>query len=126
MRTVAFLITTTLCVAPLAVYAQSGTTQTRDGLGTGGHPTAPVNSSPAGSENATSGPQNKPAYPSGSDTSNPGAAFVRNQPVPATGQAASPPGVLSTTTTVGNGQTATRPGGTAATTEGAAPLPPKP
>ena len=123
MRRIAALIAA--CVLPLAANAQSGTTQSRDGLGTGGHavPSNPVNGAPAGSENATSGPQSRPAYPSGSDTSNPGAAFVRNQPAPASGTAEKPPGVLSTTTVQG-GQATTRPGASPLTTEGAAPLPP--
>lgn len=126
MRSAAILIATALVSMPLTAGAQSGTTQSRDGLGTGSHPTSPTNASPAGNENATSGPQSRPAYPSGSDTPNPGAAFVRNQPVPSTGTATSPPGALSTTTTTQGGQTTTRTGGSPATTEGAAPLPPKP
>ncbi len=125
MRSAAILIATALASLPLTAGAQSATTQSRDGLGTGSHPNSPTNASPAGTENATSGPQSRPAYPSGSDTPNPGAAFVRNQPVPATGTVASPPGALSTTTTTQDGQTTTRPGGSPATTEGAAP-PPKP
>ena len=125
MSSIARLAATVLIVAPLAAHAQSGTTQSRDGLGNGAHPNAPVNASPAGNENATSGPQSRPAYPSGSDTPNPGTAFVRNQPVPATGVATSSPGALSITTFQG-GQAITRFGGTAATTESAAPEPPKP
>jgi hypothetical protein len=125
MRSAAILIATALACLPLTAGAQSGATQSRDGLGTGSHPSSPTNASPAGTENATSGPQSRPTYPSGSDTPNPGAAFVRDQPVPATGTAASPPGALSTTTTQG-GQTTTHPGGSPAKTEGAAPLPPKP
>lgn len=95
---------------PAAALAQSGTTQTRDGLGNGGHPLAPANGSPAGSENATTGPQSRPSYPSGSTTANPGAAFVRDQPKPATGPLARPPGNLSTTTVQG-GRSVTQPGG---------------
>ena len=125
MRSAAILIATALAIPPLPAGAQYGVTQSRDGLGTGSHPHSPTNASPAGSENATNGPQSRPAYPSGSDTPNPGAAFVRNRPVPATGVAVSPPGMLSTTMTQG-GQTATRPGGRSATTAGAAPLPPNP
>ncbi|HEY0204504.1 MAG TPA: hypothetical protein VGC15_10180 [Acetobacteraceae bacterium] len=126
MRSAAILIATALASLPIMASAQSGVTQSRDGLGTGSHPQSPTNASPAGTENATSGPQSRPAYPSGSDTPNPGAAFVRNRPVPATGTAVSPPGALSTTTTTQGGQTTTRPGGSPVTTEGAAPLPPKP
>ena len=125
MHSTAILIATVLAAMPLAANAQSGTTQSRDGLGTGAHPNSPANGSPAGAENATSGPQSRPAFPSGSDTANPGAAFVRNQPVPAAGTVASPPGALSTTTIQG-GQAITRPSGSPATTEGAKPLPPKP
>ena len=112
-----------LLLAPATAFAQAGTTQGRAGLGTGSHPNNPVNSMPAGTENATSGPQSRPAYPSGSTAANPGAAFVRNQPRPATGTGASPPGTLSTTK-VGPGGAITRPGGPAGQ-EGAAPLPPK-
>lgn len=119
MRAIAILLGTTFLATPLAVQAQSGTTQSRDGLGTGAHPLAPVNGSPAGSENATTGPQSRPAYPSGSDTANPGAAFTRNVPTPATGPLASPPGALATTTTTQGGQVTTRPGGTPRTEEGA-------
>ncbi len=82
-----------------AQVATSGPTQTRDGLGTAGHPASPANSSPAGSENAATGAQSHPAYPSGSTTANPGAAFVRDQPKPATGSLASPPGKVTTPTT---------------------------
>lgn len=126
MRATLILIAAALLATSPAAQAQSGTTQSRDGLGTGAHPNAPVNASPAGTENATSGPQSRPAYPSGSDTAKPGATFVRNQPTPATGPLGSPSGQLSTTTTQG-GQTTTRPGGSAAIDEGPAPLPtPKP
>ncbi len=125
MRSSAILIAATLASLRLTAGAQSGATQSRDGLGTGSPPNSPANASPAGTENATSGPQSRPAYPSGSDTPNPGAAFIRNQPVPATGMAANPPGALSTTTTQG-GQTTTHLSGSLATTEGAAPLPPRP
>lgn len=118
MRVAALLGAVLVTVAP-HVFAQSGPTQSRDGLGTGAHPTEPTNASPAGTENATSGPQSRPAYPSGSDTPNPGAAFTRNQPTPATGALAQPSGSLSTTTVQG-GQTTTRPGGTPATEEGPA------
>lgn len=125
MRRAATAFATILFLTPLAAAAQSGPTQSRSGLGTGAHPTQPTNSSPAGSENATSGPQGRPAYPSGSTTPNPGAAFVRDQPKPASGALASPPGALATTTVQPGGQITTRPGGSPATTEGPAPLPPK-
>lgn len=126
MRIAGILIAIAIASLPLTARAQGAPTQSRDGLGTGAHPLNPTNASPAGTENATSGPQSRPAYPSGSDTPNPGAAFVRIQPVPSTGSVTSPPGALSTTTTTQGGQTITQPGGSPATTEGAAPLPPKP
>ena len=86
-----------LIAAPLAAFAQlpSGV-QSRDGLGDAGQPTNPANSSPAGSNDAATGPQSRPAYPSGSTTPNPGAAFVRTQPKPATGALKSPPGAITT------------------------------
>jgi len=102
-----------LVLLPAVVHAQSGQTQARDGLGSGSNSqiAAPSNSLPSGGINAQTGPQSRPAYSSGlSTTANPGEAFVRNTPVPATGPAQSPPGVLSTTTTGGNGAT-TQPGG---------------
>jgi hypothetical protein len=97
---------------PLSVRAQ-GPTQGRDGLASGtqtmtGTASTP-NSLPAGSSNAETGPQSRPAYPSGSTTANPGEAFVRTTPVPATGPAQSSPGALTTTTvTAGAPQTRTR------------------
>ena len=93
-----------LAVVPLSVSAQGqGPTQTRDGLGSGGRSlsstgTSP-NSLPSGSENSQTGPQSRPAFPSGSTTANPGEAFVRNTPVPATGPLQTSPGALATTTT---------------------------
>lgn len=113
MRASAFLLSAALLAAPLAAFAQSGTTQSRDGLGTAAHPDSPTNSLPSGSESANTGPQSRPAYPSGSDTPNPGAAFVRNAPEPATGPLGSEPGVLSTTTVQGGAAT-TNPGSPAA------------
>ncbi len=115
MRHVASLLAISLVAVPAAAFAQAGVTQSRDGLGNGGHEKpgiSPPRSAPAGSENATTGPQSRPAYPSGSTTRNPGAAFVRNQPKPATGPVANPPGNLATTSVKG-GQSATRPGGPA-------------
>ena len=115
MRHAALLLTISLVAVPAVAFAQTGVTQSRDGLGNGGHEKpaiSPPRSSPAGSENATTGSQSRPAYPSGSTTRNPGAAFVRNQPKPATGAVANPPGNL-TTTTVKGGQSVTRPGGPA-------------
>ena len=115
MRVLDILFAAALLAAPLGAQAQSGgaPTQSRDGLGGAAHPNSPTNSSPAGSENADTGPQSRPAYPSGSDTPNPGAAFVRNGPKPATGPLGSEPGILSTTTVQG-GATTTHPGGPAA------------
>ncbi len=104
-----------LVAVPLAVSAQGqGPTQSRDGLGSAGPSlsgtaTTP-NSLPAGSENAQTGPQSRPAYPSGSTAANPGEAFVRTMPVPATGPLQTSPGALSTTTTT--------PGGTQTTSGG--------
>lgn len=95
-----------LLLLPAAAHAQAGQTQSRDGLGSGSNSqiAAPSNSLPSGGINAETGPQSRPAYSSGpSTTPNPGAAFVRNTPVPATGPAQSPPGTLGTTTTGGNG-----------------------
>lgn len=114
-RRAAMLLALGLAAVPVAAFAQAAATQSRDGLGNGGHEkpaVSPPRSSPAGSENATTGPQSRPAYPSGSTTPNPGAAFVRNQPKPATGPVANPPGNLATTTVKG-GQAVTRPGGPA-------------
>lgn len=123
MRHVALLLATAFVAVPAAAFAQAGPTQSRDGLGNGAHPSSPAKSSSSGSENATTGPQSRPAYPSGSTTPNPGAAFVRNQPKPATGPVASPPGNLATTTVKG-GQAVTRPGGPA-NQEGAGTAPPR-
>lgn len=111
-----------LLTGPGLAHAQ-GTTQSRDGLGDASHPTEPTNAAPAGSENATSGPQSRPAYPSGSTTANPGAAFVRTQPVPSTPALASPPGDISTTTVTGN-SSVKQPQANAVGGEGAAPAPP--
>ena len=115
MRHASLLLVMALSAVPVSAFAQSGPTQSRDGLGTGGHDkpaVSPPNSAPAGSENATTGQQSRPAYPSGSTTPNPGAAFVGNTPKPATGPLANPPGNLETTTTQG-AQAVTRPGGPA-------------
>lgn len=115
MRHAASLLALSLVALPAMAFAQGGATQSRDGLGNGGHMqpgASPPNSTPAGSENATTGPQNRPAYPSGSTTRNPGAAFVRTKPKPATGPLANPPGNL-TTTSVKGGKSVTRPGGPA-------------
>lgn len=100
-------------LAPMAVHAQTGETQSRDGLGSGSGSQSklPSNSAPAGALNATTGPQSQPAYSSGlSTTPNPGAAFVGLTPKPAEGQVQAPPGTLSTTT-VGAGGTTTTNGG---------------
>lgn len=116
MRQVVLLLAVAFVAAPAMAFAQAGVTQSRDGLGDGGHLSpgiSPPQSSPAGSENATTGPQSRPAYPSGSTTRNPGAAFVRNMPKPATGPLANPPGNLTTTTSVKGGKSVTRPGGPA-------------
>ncbi len=89
------ILAASLLSVPLAVHAQSGPTQSRDGLGSGSgsQVAAPSNSVPAGAINAQTGPQSRPAYGSGPSTSpNPGAAFVRDTPVPSTGPARSPPG----------------------------------
>ncbi len=107
------ILAASLLSVPLAVHAQSGPTQSRDGLGSGSgsQVAAPSNSVPAGAINAQTGPQSRPAYGSGPSTSpNPGAAFVRDTPVPSTGPARSPPGALSTTT-VDRGAATTTPGG---------------
>ena len=104
------LVVSALLMAPLAAAAQGGKTQSRDGLATASQGTGMTNNSgPAGSVNATTGPQSQPAYPSGSDTPNPGSAFVATQPKPAVGAAAKPPGVLSTTT-MGPGGAVSQPG----------------
>lgn len=121
MRHAVLSLAVTLFLTPVVALAQlngntpstmAGPTQSRDGLGNGGHPLTPTNSLPAGSENATTGPQSRPAYPSGSSTPNPGAAFVGSQQKPDTPPLANPPGNLSTTTVQG-GQAVTRPGGPA-------------
>ena len=96
------LLAATLFAVPLAASAQ-GVTQSRDGLATASQGKESNNSAPAGSVNATTGPQSQPAYPSGSTTANPGAAFVRTMPQPATGPAARPPGIISTETVTGGG-----------------------
>ena len=97
MRATAFIIGTVLAL-PLAAVAQ-GTTQSRDGLSTATQGKGVTNNSmPAGGVNAVTGPQSRPAYPSGSTDANPGAAFVNAQPKPATGPLAAPPGSVTTTT----------------------------
>ncbi len=105
MRILAF--TTASLLALSAAAAAQGVlngTQNRSGLGDADHPTNPSNGLPAGAMNATTGPQAHPAYPSGSDTSNPGAAMVRAaSPKPATGPAAKPVGNVSTMTLSGHG-----------------------
>ena len=95
VRAVTFLVTAVI-VLPASAFAQ-GVTQSRDGLATAsqGHGIT-NNAAPAGSVNAATGPQSRPAYPSGSTTANPGAAFVKTMPKPQTGPAAAPPGVIST------------------------------
>ncbi len=99
----AILVTGLVLGLPVAASAQ-GPTQSRDGLATASQGKGEANNGgPAGSVNAATGPQSRPAYPSGSTTANPGAAFVRTQPKPATGPAASPPGVLDTKTVTGAG-----------------------
>ena len=119
MRHLALLLGAALFAAPLPASAQSGPTQSRDGLGNAAHPTQPANGSPAGSENANTGPQGRPAFPRGSTTANPGGAFVRNQPRPATGPLASPPGNLGTTTvTPGGGVVQQQPGSPGVGAEG--------
>ena len=123
MRRAATLLALGVVAVPAAAFAQAGPTQSRDGLGNGGHgkpAVSPPRSAPAGSENATSGPQSRPAYPSGSTTPNPGAAFVGNRPTPATGPVANPPGNLATSTVKG-GQAVTRPGGPASQERAGAP-----
>jgi len=102
MRALIMLLGTALLAVPGVANAQgAGPTQSRDGLGNAAHPLAPSNSMPAGSLNANGGPQSRPAYPSGSTSRNPGAAFVRDQPKPATGALAKPPGDIATTTIQG-------------------------
>lgn len=120
MRVFNGLFAIVLLAAPLGAQAQTAgaPVQSRDGLGGAAHPGSPTNSLPAGAENADTGPQSRPAYPSGSDTPNPGAAFVRNGTMPATGPLGSEPGVLSTTTVQG-GTAATHSGGPAVGAEGA-------
>ncbi len=88
---------------PAAALAQGGVTQSKDGLDTATQGKTSNNSLPAGSVNAQTGPQSRPAYPSGSTAANPGAAFVNTMPVPATGPATAPPGIVSTTTMGANG-----------------------
>ena len=120
MRVFNTLFAVVLLAVPLGAWAQTAgaPVQSRDGMGSAAHPGSPTNSLPAGSENANTGPQSRPAYPSGSDTPNPGAAFVRNGTKPATGPLGSEPGVLSTTTVQG-GAVTTHPGGPAVGEEGA-------
>ena len=98
------LAAATLMALSAAAAAQGigSSTQSRSGLGDAAHPTLPSNSMPAGSMNATTGPQSRPAYPSGSDTPNPGAGMVRaNSPKPATGPAKKPVGAVKTVTIAG-------------------------
>ena len=98
MRTL-HLLTAALLALPIGALAQSGPTQSRDGLDTATQGKGAVNNAaPAGSVNAVTGPQSRPAYPSGSTTANPGAAFVRDKPTPSTGPIAAAPGIVSTTT----------------------------
>ena len=96
-----------------AAFAQGqglGPTQNRSGVGDVDTPTQPANGGPAGSVNATSGPQAHPAYPSGSSTPNPGAALVRaGSPKPATGPASQPSGSLKTVTIGRDGAATSRP-----------------
>ena len=105
MRTVP-LLTAALLAFPATAMAQ-GQTQSRDGLATASQGVTTNNSQPAGGVNAETGPQSRPAFPSGSATPNPGAAFVNAQPKPSTGPLASPSGILSTTTTDAGGATKT-------------------
>ena len=116
--------TAVLLAVPIAALAQAGPTQDRSGLPLG--ETSPgagsSNSLPAGSVNAQTGPQSRPAYPSGSTTANPGAAFVRDTPKPSTGPLSSPPGTVSTTTVNPGGGVTQRTGGSGV---GQAATPPK-
>ena len=111
MRVIA-LASASLMMLSTAAFAQQGMgpTQSRDGLGDATTPTQPANSGPAGLMNATTGPQAHPAYPSGSDTSNPGAGLVRaTTPKPATGPISKPPGSLTTVTVGRNGAARSQP-----------------
>jgi hypothetical protein len=99
---VALLMSVGLLTLPLAAMAQ-GVTQSRDGLSTATQGTTSNNAMPAGSVNAETGPQSRPAYPSGSTTANPGAAFVKTMPKPATGPIATPTGITTTKTVTGSG-----------------------
>jgi hypothetical protein len=110
MRTPALLFAAALSVAPTVAFAQA-TTQSRTGLGNGDHPTTPTDSTPAGSENATTGPQSRPAYPSGSTTPNPGAAQVQTMPTPATGPTGVAPASPGAATATQEGAAAPSPGG---------------
>lgn len=120
MRSPALLLGLAVLIAPALSFAQSGPelTQTRDGLGNASHAANTTNSLPAGSENASTGPQAHPAYPSGSSTANPGAGLVNTQPKPAIGTLGSPPGIISTTTNHG-GKTEMQPAAVAVGQEGA-------
>ena len=111
MRVIA-LAAASLLALSTAALAQIGVgpTQSRDGMGDASTPTMSGNGGPAGSMNATTGPQAHPAYPSGSDTPNPGAGLVRaTTPKPATGPAAKPPGTLKTVTIHKNGSSTGHP-----------------
>ena len=103
MRSSAMLLGLTMLVVPVSGWAQTGPglTQSRDGLGNATHGANTTNSLPAGSENASTGPQAHPAYPSGSSTANPGAAMVNAQAKPVSGTLGSPPGIISPSTTHG-------------------------
>ncbi len=111
MRVIA-LAAASLIALSTSALAQIGVgpTQSRDGMGDATTPTMSANGGPAGSMNATTGPQAHPAYPSGSDTPNPGAGLVRaTTPKPATGPVAKPPGTLKTVTIHKNGSTTAHP-----------------
>ena len=91
-------------VAKAQAPAAAGPTQDISSMDSGSNPVNTPNSLPAGSMNAVTGPQAHPAYPSGSSTPNPGAAFVKSQTaVPAAGQTRGSPGDLSTTTVGSDG-----------------------
>ena len=96
------LLTGALLSLPLVAAAQ-GVTQSRDGLPTASQGKESNNPAPAGSINATTGPQSAPAYPSGSSSPNPGAAFVQTMPRPESGPATQPSGIVSTQTQTGGG-----------------------
>ncbi len=103
MRIIQSIVLAGVMLMPVAALAQNGAStgpaQPRDGMGDSTTPSTSFNGLPAGSVNAATGPQAHPAYPSGSTTANPGAAFVRDQPVPSTSPLTHSPGELSTTAT---------------------------